>query len=70
MESYILKEGVLNDDYLKLSDAGKVFKGGYIAILVYYTFTNEWCNKEHVKKFRKESQLNKYLKKHYPNFEF
>ena len=70
MESYILKEGVLNDDYLKLADEGKVFKGGYIAILVYYTFANAWCNTEHVKKFRKESQLNKYLDKHYPQFEF
>jgi len=70
METYILNEGVLNDDYLKLASEKKVFKGGYIAILIYYTFANPWGNNEHVLKFRKETQLQKYLKKHYPDFDY
>lgn len=61
----ILKEGVLNDDYLYLADKGKVFKGGYIAIAVYYTFQNEWSNRENIKRFRSEETLNKFLEKQY-----
>jgi hypothetical protein len=67
MRQYMLRQGCLNDDYLNVANEKKVFKGGYIAILFYYTFLNAWCNKEHVVRFRTEAQLFKYLKKNYPD---
>ena len=70
METIILKDGVLNDDTLHIASEGKVFKGGYIAIIEYYTFQNAWCNKKHVKRFRSQDALNKYLVKNYPEFNF
>jgi hypothetical protein len=69
MESIILREGVLNDDELYLSDEGKCFKGGFIAIIKYYTFLNSWCNTENVKKFRSKNSLNKFLIKMNYNYE-
>jgi hypothetical protein len=68
MKSYILREGVLNDDYMNIADNGKVFKGGYIAIIYYYTYANEWSNREHVVSFRKHDALQKYLSKYYSDF--
>jgi len=70
MITIILKENVLSDDALFLSDDNKVFKGGFIAFIKYYQFASAWCDKEFIIKFRKENQLQKYLKKHYPDFEF
>lgn len=70
MTKYILKEGVLNDDILIISDEGKVFKGGYIAIIKYYTFRNHWCNDVNYIRFRSQKSLDKYLKKHYPEFDY
>lgn len=69
MREYILRENVLTDDILFVADKGKVFKGGYIALIKEYTFLNEWCDKETVKYFRKESSLERYLVKKYPDFE-
>ena len=68
METIILKDGVLNDDTLHIASEGKVFKGNYIAIIEYYTFKNAWSNKKHIKRFRNQESLNKYLLINYPEF--
>jgi len=68
MTNYILKEGVLNDDELLLSDENKVFRGNYIAIVKKWEFQNSWSNKLKVLKFRKEKRLNDFLSKNYPKF--
>jgi len=68
MTTIILREGVLNDDTIHIASEGKVFKGGYIAIIEHYTFQNAWCNKKHVKRFRNQESLNKYLFINYPEF--
>lgn len=46
MQTYILSEGVLNDNELLLPDEGKVFKGKFIAIVKEYIFASEWANKK------------------------
>ena len=63
----ILQENVLTDNLLILPDNGKIFKGGYIAIIKEYVFLNAWNDKLITKKFRKNISLNKYLAKKYPN---
>jgi hypothetical protein len=65
MEAIILNERVLSDDILYLADAGKVFKGGFVAIVEYNTFLNSWCDKKNVKRFRTIESLQAFLKKHY-----
>lgn len=59
---YIVRENVLTDNILKVAPKGKIFKGGYVAILREYTFQNAWQDKETVRSF---DTLNKYLAKHY-----
>ena len=68
-QEFILRENVLTDDTLLLADEGKVFKGGYIAIIKGYTYQNSWSDKLGVKRFRNEDRLNSYLEKNYPQFE-
>ena len=69
METYVLQENVLSDNLLLLAESGKVFKGGYIAIIKEYEFQNAWSDREKPnKKFRSEKQLDKYLTKNYPDF--
>lgn len=68
-QEFILQENVLTDNVLILADEGKVFKGGYIAIIKEYTYQNSWSDKLGVKKFRSEERLNNYLNKNYPQFE-
>lgn len=63
----ILQENVLTDNLLILPNNGKIFKGGYIAIIKEYVFLNAWNDKLIIKKFRKNISLNKYLAKKYPN---
>lgn len=70
METYLLKENALTDDILYLPEQNKVFKGQYIAIVEYYTFLNAWGDTKHIKKFRKQDQLDKFLAKNYPNFNY
>lgn len=70
MQTYILSEGALNDNELYLADENKVFKGNYIAIIKEYTFQNAWSNRETIKRFRSEKELQKYLDKNYPDFYF
>lgn len=68
MQTYTLKENVLTDNLLIMPDENKVFKGGYIAILKEYTFQNAWSDRESIKRFRSEKELQKYLNKNYPEF--
>tara|TARA_R110000850_G_scaffold6986_1_gene26355 strand:+ start:58 stop:276 length:219 start_codon:yes stop_codon:yes gene_type:complete len=70
MNSYILNEGVLNDNEIYIADEGKVFKGNYIAIIKEYSFLNAWQNKETLKRFRTEKSLEDYLTKNYPEFSY
>ena len=70
MKQFILKENVLTDNTLTLSDNGKVFKGNYIAIIREYSYANCWSDREKITRFRNEDALNKYLSKNYPKFEF
>jgi hypothetical protein len=70
MNTYILQENVLTDDLLLLPEDGKVFKGQYIAKVKQNKFQNAWQDKEKVYNFRSQQQLDKFLKKHYPAFEF
>mgnify|MGYP001768093742 FL=1 len=70
MQTFILSERVLTDNILLLADEGKVFKGNYIAIIKEYSFLNAWSDKESIIKFRKQRQLDAYLTKNYPEFEY
>ncbi len=65
----ILRENVLSDNTLILPDNGKIFKGGYIAIIKEYVYLNAWSDELKVKKFKKNNSLTKYLSKNYPNYE-
>ena len=69
MQTFILQENVLTDNILLLADEGKVFKGGYVAIVQEFEFKNEWSDKENIKKFRSVNALRKYIQKKYKNFE-
>lgn len=68
MTTYILKENVLTDNLLIMPDENKVFKGNYIAVIKEYTFQNAWSDRESIKRFRSEKELQKYLNKNYPEF--
>lgn len=65
MTQEIIKEGVLNDDTLYIANDDKQFKGGYKAILEYYTFANEWNNNKHYKRFITLENAYKYINKKY-----
>lgn len=62
---FILKENVLTDNILMISEKGKVFKGGYIAIIKENQFQNAWQDKETITRFRSKDSLFKYLDKNY-----
>lgn len=62
---FILRENVLTDNILKVAPKGKIFSGGYVAIIKEYSYQNPWQDKETVKRFRKFETLHKYLEKHY-----
>ena len=70
MESYILHEGALNDDTIHIANTGKVFKGGYIAVIEYFKYQNNWSNSKHFVRFRSEVKMNEFIQKNYPNFNF
>ena len=69
MQTFILQENVLTDNLLLLADEGKIFKGGYVAIVQEFEFKNEWSDKEKIKKFRSVNALRKYIQKNYKNFD-
>lgn len=66
MREFILRENVLTDNVLAIPDKGKIFKGGYIAIIKEYEFLNSWQDKEIIKRFRSVNRLQSYLNKVYP----
>jgi hypothetical protein len=68
-KEFILRENVLTDNILIVADKGKVFKGGYIAIIKEYQFQNAWSDKELVKRFKSVDRLNAYLDKEYSEVE-
>lgn len=70
MRTYILKEGVLNDDTLYVAEEGKVFSGGYIAIVEKWVYQNTQSNRLITKCFRKQARLDAFISKNYPNFEY
>ncbi len=70
MTTYILKENVLSDDLLILTDKNKVFKGGYIAKVKQYSYQNAWCDKETIKLFRSKKSLYSFLDKNYNDLDF
>lgn len=70
MVEYILQENVLSDNTITVPDHDKIFKGGYVGILKEYTFNTAWTDKMTVKRFKKWEVMEKYLAKHYPEFEF
>ena len=69
MKTYILQENCLSDNLLLIADKGKIFKGGYIAVIKEYTYQNEWSDKENIKKFRSRERLLQYIDKNYKDFD-
>lgn len=69
MQTFILQENTLTDNLLLLADEGKIFKGGFVAIVQEFEFRNEWSDKEKIKKFRSVNSLIKYIQKNYKNFD-
>jgi len=67
--NFILRQNVVSDNTLLLSDRGKVFKGGYIAIIKEYTYLNSWQDQETIKRFSKKDRLLNYLNKYYSEIE-
>lgn len=65
-----LQENVLSDNILSVADKGKIFKGGYIAIIKEYVYQNAWQDREIIKMFRKKERLVSYLGKVYPQVDF
>jgi hypothetical protein len=68
-KEFILRENVLTDNILMIPNKGKIFKGGYIAIIKENCFKNAWADEESVKRFRSEERLFLYLNKQYPQAE-
>ena len=68
-KEFILQENVLSDNILVVPNSGKVFRGGYVALVKEYHYKNPWSDKETVKKFRSKDRLNTYLNKYYPEAE-
>lgn len=66
MREFILRENVLTDNVLAVPDKGKIFKGGFIALISEFEFLNSWQDKEIITRFKSKDSLNKYLNKHYP----
>lgn len=64
---YILYEGVLNDNFLRLAPQGYLFKGGHVAEVVEYRFKNAWSNSRHITRFRSKERLIRFLEKNYPH---
>lgn len=69
MYQYVLQENVLTDNVLIVPSKGKIFKGGYIAIVKENVFLNAWQDVETVKRFKSKNRLLKYLIKNYPENE-
>lgn len=60
-----IKEGVLNDDILYISDEGKIFKGNYEAVLEYWTYQNTQSNNKNIRRFKTYENAQKFILKNY-----
>jgi len=60
-----IREGVLNDDVLYIADDGYKFKGGYVAILEYWTYRNPNANDRNIRRFKTIETAEKYIEKRY-----
>jgi|LakMenEpi03Aug12_release.lakeMendotaPanAssembly.Ray.scaffolds.fasta_scaffold713828_3 hypothetical protein len=69
VNEFCLRENVLTDNTLLIPNKGKIFKGGYVAIIKEYEFQDSWSDKETIKRFRNLNTLNMYLDKQYPETE-
>ncbi len=69
-KEFILRENVLTDNILVVPNKGKIFKGGYIAIIKENRFKNAWADEESVKRFRSKERLISYLDKNYPQVDW
>ena len=69
-KEFILRENVLTDNVLIIAEKGKIFKGGYIAIIKENQFQNAWQDKETIKRFKSKDRLNAYLDKNYSEVDY
>ena len=69
-KEFILKENVLTDNVLIIAEKGKIFKGGYIAIIKENQFQNAWQDKETITRFKSKDRLNTYLDKNYSEVDY
>ena len=67
MLQFILQQNPLTDNFISIPEKGKVFKGGFVAIVKEYTYQNAWSDKESVRKFRSKARLCTFLDKKYPD---
>lgn len=67
MTTELLSEGVLNDNLIHYPEEGKIFKGGYIAVIEEHVPVSDWSNRKQIKRFRSEERLRAYLQKNYSN---
>ena len=67
VQNITLYQGVLNDDFARVLDEKHYYKGHNRArvALFYYTFANEWSDKEGVKFFRTLENAIEWYKKTY-----
>ena len=65
MRQFILRENVLTDNVLTIPGEGKIFEGGYIAIIEEYIFQNSWTDKKVVKRFKSKDRLMNYIDQNY-----
>jgi len=65
-KEFILRENVLTDDTLCIAGKGRMFKGGYVAIIKAYKYLNAWNDKLVIKKFKKADRLLSFIDKEYP----
>jgi hypothetical protein len=68
-KEFLLRQNVLTDNILIVPNKGKIFKGGYIAIIKENRFKNAWADEETITRFRSVDRLNGYLNKHYKDVE-
>lgn len=58
-----LHENVVSTDYVEIAPKNYHFKGGMKYILHYYTYANEWSDRENVKRFKSEARLAEFYHK-------
>jgi len=69
-KEFLLKENVLTDNILVIPNKGKIFKGGYIALIKENRFKNAWADEESIKRFKSKDRLTTYLDKQYPEVDW